>query len=79
LPHSGYKGPGNEPTARRHELTKAIAEQLTFDADAAKEMTRTDHALDAVLCVCAGLDFLAGNAVPPEDRSLADKEGWIWV
>ena len=79
LPRSGYKGSANEAVARRRELTHAIAKQVAFSADAAKEMARTDHALDAVLCVCAGLDFLAGNAVPPEDRSLAAKEGWIWV
>lgn len=79
LPHSGYKGPGNEPAARRRELTNAVAKQISFDADAAQEMARTDHALDAALCVCAGLDFLTGDAVPPEDLNLARQEGWIWV
>jgi hypothetical protein len=42
-------------------------------------MVHTDHALDAVLCVCAGLDFLSGEAVAPDDLSLAKREGWIWV
>ncbi len=56
-----------------------MREQLSLDTRAANEMARTDHALDAVLCVCAGLDFLAGHAVPPEDLPLAKREGWIWV
>lgn len=41
-------------------------------------------ALDAIACVLAGMDFLKGNAYPPESsdydyRELAVKEGWIWV
>ena len=79
LPHSGYKGSADSASSVRRELTTAIAEQLSLDAHSEAEMTRTDHALDAVLCVCAGLDFLAGDAVPPEDLSLAKREGWIWV
>lgn len=37
-------------------------------------------ALDAVVCVIAGADFLAGScrAPSPEERSVADREGWIW-
>jgi hypothetical protein len=79
LPSSGYKGSTDEATSIRRELTTAIAEQLRFDASAENEMLRTDHALDAVLCLCAGVDFLTGDAVPPEDLSLAKQEGWIWV
>ena len=36
-------------------------------------------ALDAALCVLAGLDFLRGRAVTPDDLHTAVKEGWIWV
>lgn len=79
LPRSGYKGAAEAATALRRDLRAAIAEQLSFDAQAAQEMTRTDHALDAALCACAGLDFLAGDAVPPDDPRLAKREGWIWV
>jgi len=42
-------------------------------------MVESDHALDAALCVCAGLDFLAGDVVRPKDLSSAKREGWIWV
>lgn len=79
LPHSGYKGAADAASSRRRELTSAVAEQLAFDARSADEMTRTDHALDAALCVCAGLDFLVGDAVPPPDLGVAKREGWIWV
>ena len=79
LPRSGYKGATDAATSLRRDLSAAIAEQLRFDAQAAAEMTRTDHALDAALCLCAGLDFLAAEAVPPDDLSLAKREGWIWV
>ena len=79
LPHSGYKGSGDPASSLRRELTRAVGEQVSLGAPAAAEMARTDHALDAVLCVCAGLDFLAGDAVPPENLRLAKREGWIWV
>ena len=39
-------------------------------------------ALDAVVCILAGLDFLKGEARGPEsdlERAKAEKEGWIWV
>jgi predicted nuclease with RNAse H fold len=79
LPSSGYKGPKDAASALRQQLATAMAEELSFDAQAAALMIRTDHALDAVLCVRAGLDFLAGDAVPPSDLPLAKQEGWIWV
>jgi len=79
LPHSRYKGSGEPASSLRRELTRAVGEQVSLGAPAAGEMARTDHALDAVLCVCAGLDFLSGEAVGPKDLSLAKREGWIWV
>ena len=49
--------------------------------DVRDEATRTDHALDAVICCLAGADFLTGEVIAPEpeQRTLAEKEGWIWV
>lgn len=84
LPSSGYKGPSDAATARRQQLADVIAQELFSDEHALGEqalelMVGTDHALDAVLCVCAGLDFLAGDVVPPDDLRLAKQEGWIWV
>ena len=37
------------------------------------------HAVDAVICVLAGADFLQGDAVPPVNLETAQKEGWIWT
>ena len=34
---------------------------------------------DAVVCLLAAKDFLAGRAVPPPDAELAATEGWIWA
>jgi len=79
LPRSGYKGAGEPAASLRRELTTEIGKQVSLDAHAKEQMAHTDHALDAVLCVCAGLDFLKGDAVPPQDLSLAKREGWIWV
>lgn len=79
LPRSGYKGSGAPASSLRRQLTAEIAKQVSLDARATELMVHTDHALDAVLCVCAGLDFLTGHAVQPEDLSLAKREGSIWV
>ena len=79
LPRSGYKGSADAALSLRHELTTEIGKRLSLNPHATEQMVHTDHALDAVLCVSAGLDFLASNVVPPEDLSLAKREGWIWV
>jgi hypothetical protein len=36
-------------------------------------------ALDAAVCVFAGLNFLRGHALPPPNLDEAKREGWIWV
>lgn len=61
-----------------HLLTIAEPEG---SASIRQEATRTDHALDAVVCCLAAADFLAGRVIAPtpEQRTLAEKEGWIWV
>lgn len=79
LPHSGYKGSKDAASTLRQQLTTAISPDLSVDEHASELMVATDHALDAVLCVSAGVDFLSGDGVPPSDLSLARQEGWIWV
>lgn len=61
-----------------HLLTIEEAEGST---GVRQEATRTDHALDAVVCCLAAADFLAGEVIAPmpEQQTLAGKEGWIWV
>lgn len=57
---------------------------VTYDLELDANVTRSallasDHILDALMCVCAGLDFLAGRVhSPPEDLDIKG-EGWIWV
>lgn len=82
LPTSGYKKKeGNE--ARKSILDQMASKGLRLPSDERRTCENCDDALDAVLCVLAGVDFLQGNAIRPEDVSvplgLAQKEGWIWV
>ena len=79
LPHSGYKATTEQSRALRQRLAEAIRLEISIDEQATKIMVQTDHALDAVLCVCAGLDFLARDVLRPDDLNLAKREGWIWV
>lgn len=75
LPSTSYKAPGS---AARTVIQEFINRRLTTigDVDA---LSIGEHALDAVLCVLAGLDFLAGTCYEPEEKSVARLEGWIWV
>lgn len=79
LPSSGYKARTSQSLEVRQQLAEAVQQQLSVDDDAAKLMVQSDHALDAALCTVAGLDFLAGDVLEPEDLDLAQREGWIWV
>jgi len=42
-------------------------------------MRGNDDALDAVVCLLAGYDYMQGEVMRPDDQALAQKEGWIWV
>ncbi|HET6384059.1 MAG TPA: DUF429 domain-containing protein [Armatimonadota bacterium] len=64
-------------------LKRKLLIDCAFDTanlgDAAASMVKSTHVCDAGLCVLAGADFLLGEAVGPQDKELANKEGWIWV
>jgi predicted RNase H-like nuclease len=72
----GYKK--REGRAQRQALLRFLAQQLSLPQDCAL-MEDNDDALDAALCVLAGLDFLRGRAMEPDDLHATRKEGWIWV
>ena len=76
LPASGYKE--NEQSAVRARILDGLARQLRLPQDVGSALADADI-LDALICVLAGIDFLAGRAMPPQDLDLAMKEGWIWV
>lgn len=75
---SGYKkdaaGPGRACVANLLARTMDLPDG--FDA-----ATRTDDAIDAALCVLAGIDVASGRAIAPSGEQLpaARREGWIWV
>lgn len=75
LPSTSYKAPGS---AARTAIQEFINRRLTTTGDV-NALSVGEHALDAVLCVVAGLDFLAGTCYEPEEKSVARREGWIWV
>jgi predicted RNase H-like nuclease len=67
-----------EDGAIRAKILKQLAGELTLPDDLDLPTGNPD-ALDAVVCVLAGRDFLLGEAYGPEDMDLAQQEGWIWV
>lgn len=85
LPHSGYKGPTNP--GKRDEIIGKLRErqilrfEMGSDIRQDSAIRNDDNILDAVVCVLAGVDFLAGLAIGPGegDRDLANREGWIWA
>lgn len=76
VPVSAYRRP-DAMTARRR-LLAALTPPLVIETPIAPIAASAD-VLDAVLCVLAGADFLNGDAVGPEDATLARREGWIWA
>lgn len=76
LQASGYK----TPSAREHRaaLLDALRADIAIEGGAGLAERDAD-VLDAIVCVLAARDFLAGDVILPEDRALAEREGWIWV
>ena len=75
LKSSGYKDASDGLEARR-TLSAALAERAPWLAGLIHEKV---DIIDAGLCAIAGADFMDGLACAPEDQTLAEKEGWIWV
>jgi hypothetical protein len=78
LSSRGYKG--NEPhhRQRRATIVAALAGDLTMPDSVAAKAIANDHVLDAVICLVAAADFLAGSCALPADADSARREGWIW-
>jgi hypothetical protein len=73
---SGYKG--RDDVQKRREIIRGLACHVHLGSDTSGLESNAD-VLDAAVCVAAARDFLRGEVEPPEDRSLAEREGWIWV
>lgn len=73
---SGYKR--KTDSNKRDDMLVELSEHIGLPPDL-DDMVDTADAFDAALCVLAAADFLRGWCVPPEDKALARKEGWIWV
>jgi predicted RNase H-like nuclease len=76
VPASAYKRP--EQSEARQRLLGWLANEADLPEDHSLPLTDPD-VLDAMICVLAGADFLAGRAYSPTDLALAQKEGWIWI
>jgi hypothetical protein len=73
---TGYKK-AKEVEARR-SLVACLRNVMALPTNLAVCDDSAD-ALDAIVCILAAADFVNGRAMPPEDRQLAEREGWIWV
>jgi predicted RNase H-like nuclease len=73
----GYKKPAH--SEERHEILDSLRNgKHVHIRDPVPDLSRNGHLIDAAVCVLAGCDFLQGRAMSPEDRALAEREGWIW-
>lgn len=79
FPASGYKGKGIKHQDARDQLVEALAQLMHIPAAVSVRMRANDDALDAVVCLLAGYDYMQGLVMRPDDQALAEKEGWIWV
>jgi predicted nuclease with RNAse H fold len=73
---TGYKKP--DQTEERREIVAALRRKLTI-GESVPDLATSADLVDAAVCVLAGDDFISGRAMNPEDRSLAEREGWIWT
>jgi hypothetical protein len=76
IPSGEYKGTSD--VEGRRDLLARLGARVTLPGDA-QVLDRSADALDAVVCLVAGADFLEGRAVAPTSLSYARKEGWIWA
>ncbi len=80
LPYRGYKGTKN--LRLRSELVAALVERLPWlDWNGHQEACAADdNALDAVLAALTAREVALGCVGPPPDlRTIARREGWIWL
>jgi hypothetical protein len=73
----GYKKPAQ--VTERRDILNSLSQSIRVDRNHRAVLEADANALDAGVCVLAASDVLGGKAMIPEDRVLAEREGWIWV
>lgn len=73
----GYKK--RDQVEERREIVDALRTRMSIPDQRVEDLCRNSDLLDAAVCVLAAGDFLTRRAPPPPDRSLAEREGWIWA
>lgn len=73
---TGYKK--HDQTEERREIVEALRAKLMI-GESVPDLAQSADLLDAAVCVLAGDDFIARRAMNPENRGLAEREGWIWT
>lgn len=74
IPARSYKDA--DAISARQAIVQSLQKLVTIRST--DPLLKNADGLDAAICVLAGADFLRGKAHPPDDRTLAEKEGWIW-
>jgi hypothetical protein len=75
LTSTGYKK--RSQVAVRQQLVEQLRPHVSL-GPAAEAMVASADVLDAVVCAVAGGDFVRGLVHFPIERSIAEREGWIW-
>jgi predicted RNase H-like nuclease len=76
MPDREYKKPQHSTV--RMAIIRALTQHLDIAAHRRLLESNAD-ALDSLICTLAGLDFIHGCAMTPENSELAQREGWIWA
>ena len=75
LRFAGYKKP--DQLRERREMVEALGMLVTVpNSDL---LVAQPDVLDAVVCLLAGVDFMSGRCMLPEQVAAARREGWIWA
>jgi hypothetical protein len=72
----GYKG--KKGLEVRASLLAELDELITLDCST-EPILANDDLFDSVIAALGGFDYVEGRCFTPSDRSLAEREGGIWV
>ena len=62
----------------REEIVNEFRREITLGRHNPTLVSNAD-VLDAAVCILAAKDFLNNQVYQPENRQLAEREGWIWA